>query len=172
VRESRFGATGACVRRRTGILLGTASLLLLTGIVLSYSGALAARVTVSWSYDYTPQPACSVVRAKDCIDHFEIIDYTNPEKPQLLSTVANPQNADGKVDNISDSFSYGPPFGLRTIVVVAVARDAKGTVIGSNPYAARKDVEIKRKVGRARKLPGSEIGRGEPRPHFRSPLEE
>ena len=171
MRESRFGATGACVKRRTGILLGTASLLLLTGIVLSYHGALTARVTVSWSYDYTPQPACSVVRAKDCIHHFEIIDYTNPQKPKLLRTVANPKNAEGEVDNISDSFSYGPPFGLRTIVVVAVARDKNGAMITSNPDAARKDVEIKPKVGRARKLPGSEIGRGEPRPHFRWPLQ-
>jgi hypothetical protein len=55
-----------------------------------------------------------------------------------------------KVDNISDEFSYGPPFGLRTIVVVAVARDENGTITTSNPFAARKDVEIRTKVGRAK----------------------
>jgi hypothetical protein len=129
--------------------LGTAGLLLLTGVVLSYSGALAAKLTVSWSYDYTPQPACGATQAKDCIDHFEIIDYTDPKEPKLLRTVANPQNAAGKVDNISDSFSYGPPFGQRTIVVVAVARGNNGAMTTSNPYAARKDVEIKPKVSRA-----------------------
>jgi hypothetical protein len=138
------------VSRRTEVLLGTAGLLLLTGIVLSYSGALAARVTVSWSYDYTSQPACSAARAKDCIDHFEIIDYTNPQKPKPLRTVANPGNERGKVDDISDSFSYGPPFGRRTIVVVAVARDENGAMITSNPYAARKDVEIRPKIGRVK----------------------
>jgi hypothetical protein len=116
--------------------------------VLSYSGALAARVTVRWSYDYTPQPACSSSRAKDCIDHFEIIDYTDPQKPKLLRTVANPKHEVGKVDDISDSFSYGPPFGRRTIVVVVVARDENGAMITSNPYAARKDVEIRPKIGR------------------------
>jgi hypothetical protein len=126
--------------------LATAGLLLLTGIVLSYSGALSARVTVSWSYDYTAQPACSAARAKDCIDHFEIIDYTDPQKPEPLRKVANPEKAVGRVDNISDSFSYGPRFGLRTIVVVAVARDENGAMVTSNPYAARKDVEIRPKI--------------------------
>jgi len=122
----------------------------LIAILLSYSGALAARVTVSWSYDYTRQPACSCSRANDCIDHFEILDYTDSQDPKLLRRVPNPPNAVAKVDNISDEFSYGPPFGLRTIVVVAVARDENGTITTSNPFAARKDVEIMRKVGRAK----------------------
>jgi len=54
-----------------------------------------------------------------------------------------------KVDNISDEYSYGPPFGLRTIVVVAVARDKDGTISKSYPFVARKDVEITPKVGHA-----------------------
>ena len=126
----------------------TAGVLPLTAILLAYSGALAARVTVSWSYDYTRQPACNSTRTNDCIDHFEILDYTNSQDPKILRRVPNPTNVVSKVDNISDEFSYGPPFGLRTIVVVAVARDEKGTTITSNPFAARKDVEIMRKVGR------------------------
>ena len=128
----------------------TAVVLPLIAILLSYSGALAARVTVSWSYDYTRQPACSCSRTNDCIDHFEILDYTDSQDPKLLRRVPNPPNAVAKVDNISDEFSYGPPFGLRTIVVVAVARDENGTITTSNPFAARKDVEIMRKVGRAK----------------------
>jgi hypothetical protein len=133
------------VTRKT-IILGTAGLLLLTGVVLSFSDARSAKVTVSWSYDYTAQPACSAERVKDCIDHFEIIDYTDPQNPKPLRKVVNPEKAAGRADNISDSFSYGPPFGLRTIVVVAVARDENGVMVTSNPYAARKDVEIKPKV--------------------------
>ena len=54
-----------------------------------------------------------------------------------------------RVDDISDEFSCGPPFGLKTIVVVAMARDKDGAIITSNPFAARKDVEIRPKVGRA-----------------------
>jgi hypothetical protein len=101
---------------------------------------------VSWSYDYTRQPACSSSRPNNCIDHFEILDYTDSQHPKVLRSVPNPTNATGKVDNISDEFSYGPPFGLRTIVVVAVARDESGAIITSNPFAARKDVEIRPKV--------------------------
>jgi hypothetical protein len=130
-------------------LLVTAGVLPLIAILLAYSGALAARVTVSWSYDYTRQPACNSSRTNDCIDHFEILDYTDQQHPKPLRRVPNPPNAEAKVDNISDEFSYGPPFGLRTIVVVAVARDENGTITKSNPFAARMDVEIIRKVGRA-----------------------
>jgi hypothetical protein len=130
-------------------LLATAGVLPLIAVLLSYSGALAARVTVSWTYDYTRQPACNSSRLNNCIDHFEILDYTDSQRPKLLRSVPNPTNAVGKVDNISDEFTYGPPFGLRTIVVLAVARDESGTITTSNPFAARKDVEIRPKVGRA-----------------------
>jgi hypothetical protein len=164
-------ALGAYVRKK-GMFLVVVSVFPVIAIALSYSGALAARVTASWSYDYTRQPACSSTRVNDCIDHFEILDYTESRHPKLLCTVANPADAIGKVDNISDEFSYGPPFGLRTIVVVAVARDEKGVVIASNPYAARKDVDIRPKVGHLRELRCSAIGHGEPRPHFRSPIRE
>lgn len=136
--------------RRRRILLATVGVLPLIAVLLSYSGALADRVTVSWSYDYTRQAACSSSRTNNCIDHFEILDYTGPQHPRLLRSVPNPTNAAGEVDNISDEFSYGPPFGLRTIVVVAVARNENGTISASstsNPFAARKDVEIKPKVG-------------------------
>lgn len=127
----------------------SAGVLSLLAVLLFYSGALAARVSVNWSYDYTRQPACSSSRPNNCIDHFEILDYTDSQHPRLLSSVANPPNASGKVDNISNEFSYGPPFGLRTIVVEAVARDENGTITTSNPYAARKDVEILHKAGGA-----------------------
>jgi hypothetical protein len=131
-------------------LLVTAGVLPLIAILLAYSGAFAARVTVSWSYDYTRQPACNSSRTNDCIDHFEILDYTDQQHPKPLRRVPNPPNAAGKVDNISDEFSYGPPFGLKTIVVVAVARDENVTITTSNPFAARKDVEIRPKVGGAK----------------------
>jgi hypothetical protein len=139
--------------RRRGILLAAAGALPFLAVLLFYSGALGAQVTVSWSYDYTRQPACGASRANNCIDHFEILDYTDQQHPKLLRNVPNPPNAGGKVDNISDEFSYGPPFGLRTIVVVAVARDGNGTISTSstsNADAARKDVEIQPKVGAAK----------------------
>jgi hypothetical protein len=133
---------GEALKRRFRIVLGASVVLLGLGTILSYTNVLSRKITVSWSYDYSKQPACSENRPRDCVQEFQILDYTNPEKPQLLHTVANPKDAAGKTDQISDEFTYGPPFGMRTIVVVAVARDKDGVVRTSNPYAARKDVEI------------------------------
>lgn len=136
--------------RKRGIVLVAAGALPFLAVLLFYSGALGVQLTVSWSYDYTAQPACSSSRVNSCIDHFEILDYTDPQHPTLLRTVPNPPNAGGKVDNISDEFSYGPPFGQRTVAVVAVARDGNGTTsksTTSNADAARKDVEIRPKAG-------------------------
>ena len=124
------------------MLLAAAGALPLIAILLFYSGAVGAHVTVSWSYDYTRQPACSDARTNNCIDHFEILDYTDAGNPKVLRRVPNPASVSGRVNNISDEFSYGPPFGLRTIVVEAVARDENGTLVTSNPFAARQDVEI------------------------------
>ena len=131
-------------------MLATAGALPLIAVLLLYSGAVGAHVTVSWSYDYTRQPACSDSRTNNCIDHFEILDYTDQQNPKPLRRVANPTNVAGKVDNISDEFSYGPPFGLRTIVVEAVARDENGKLVNSNPFAARKDVDIRPTVTHAK----------------------
>jgi hypothetical protein len=130
------------LNRRFRIVLGSGVALLGLGAILSYTNVLSRKITVSWSYDYSRQPPCSEQRPADCVQEFEILDYTNPVKPHLLRTVANPKDAAGKIDHISDEFSYGPPFGTRTIVVVAVARDKNGVVSTSNPYAARQDVEI------------------------------
>lgn len=126
--------------------LAAATVLVLLGIGLASSKVLVRKITVRWSYDYSRQSACSLGRVKDCIDHFEIQDLTDQENPKVLRIVANPENAVGKVDNISDTFSYGPPFGLRTIAVIAVAKDQNGNRTTSNPYAARKDVQIQPKT--------------------------
>jgi hypothetical protein len=97
---------------------------------------LAATVTASWTYDYAPEPACSATRSRDCIDHFEVLDITNKDFV-LITNASNPNPATGKVDHISTTFKYGPPFGERTISVVAVGKDRNGERVTSNPYAAR-----------------------------------
>lgn len=131
------------MNRRLKLTLAIVGILLCVGVTLSYTHVLAATLNVKWSYDYSSQPACSKDRQTDCIDHFEILDYTDQEKPKLLRTVPNLQSAtDDKAESISDTFSYGPPFGLRTIVVIAVARDKQGARVTSNPFAARRDVNV------------------------------
>ena len=97
---------------------------------------LAANVTASWTYDYGPQPACSPAQTINCLDHFEVEDVTDPKNIALIKQVSNPQHPVGKLDNISVTFKYGPPFGQRMISVIAVARDRTGKRITSDPFAA------------------------------------
>jgi len=103
---------------------------------------LAANVRASWTYDYSPEPACSATRPTGCIDHFEVLDITD-QHLALIRDVPNPNPATGRVDNISTNFKYGPPLGRRTISVVAVAKDSQGNRVTSNPYAARATVSIR-----------------------------
>ena len=134
---------GAHLSRGTRLALWAIGVFLALGAALWRSNIFAARVTVRWSYDYSPQPACTESQKTSCIDHFEILDYSNPEDPKLLRSVPNPTKPVGKVAKFSDTFLYGPPFGLRTIIVVAVGRDKEGMRVTSNPYAAREDVKIR-----------------------------
>ena len=118
-----------------------AVLIVSCGIV--YTSALSADVTVTWSYDFGPEPACSPQRTNTCIDHFEVQDITDQQKMVPIKTVMAPEAASGKVDHISTTFTYGPPFGQRTISVIAVGRDPKGNRVNSNPFAARATVSIR-----------------------------
>lgn len=126
--------------RKTGIAILSIAVLVIT---MRQSGALASRLTASWSYDYRPQPACSATQTRNCIDHFEVQDITDSAKFTLIKSVGNPTPAVGNVDAISVSFSYGPPFGARTISVIAVGRNAAGDRVSSNPYASRATVNIR-----------------------------
>lgn len=127
--------------------LATKSLIPAAAIAVSwgvfYGNILGATVTASWTYDYSPEPACSSLRATNCIDHFEIKDITDQRNMSLIKKVGNPEHPVGKVDHISATFKYGPPFGERTISVIAVGRDPGGNRIASNPFAARVTVRIR-----------------------------
>lgn len=140
------------MNRRLILMLAIVGTLLCVGVVLSYTHVLAATVNVKWSYDYSSRPACSKDRQTDCIDHFEILDYTDQENPKLLRTVPNLEGATDKGERMSDTFAYGPPFGLRTIVVIAVARDKQGARVTSNPFAARRDVNVWPKMSKPRQV--------------------
>ena len=100
-----------------------------------------ANLTASWNYNYVPQPPCADAQASNCIDHFEVEDITDSEKSVLIKTVSNPTSS-GSNAKVQTSFTYGPPFGIRTISVIAVARDHGGKRVTSNPYAARVTVNV------------------------------
>jgi len=123
-------------------LLGIAVALIISGAVF-FGQVLAANVTANWSYDYGPVPACSAQRTANCIDHFEVLDISDRKKTAVIRFVDNPRPAVGKVGKISTDFKYGPPFGQRTISVIAVGRDPNGARVASDPDAARVTVSIR-----------------------------
>lgn len=129
------------LKTRRGLFAVTAAAIFSWGIY--YGKALAANVTASWSYEYSPMPACSPGRTNNCIDHFEVLDITDQQDKIPIRSVGNPSRPYGKVDNISTSFRYGPPFGQRTISVIAVGHDAKGNRVESNPFATQVTVSIR-----------------------------
>jgi hypothetical protein len=129
---------------KRGLLAVAAALIISWGIF--FGKVLAANVTASWSYDYGPMPACSETRTIDCLDHFEVLDITDPNKTLVIQSVSNPKPAVGKVNKVSTDFKYGPPFGQRTMSVIAVGRDRDGVRITSSPYAARVTVSIPPRV--------------------------
>lgn len=108
-----------------------------------HASILSSRVTATWSYDFTRDPACSGAQQKSCIDHFEVKDITNEQHLVLIQKVPNPSPVVSKVSNITSVFKYGPPFGDRMICVVAVGFDSNGKEVTSNPYAARVSVIIR-----------------------------
>jgi hypothetical protein len=122
--------------RRELLAIGIGTVIVLWYVIF-HTKALSPSITVSWSFDYGPDPACSAARTDNCIDHFEIEDITNQSKMVTIRSVGNPGQSTGKVTDISTTFRYGPPFGRRTISVIAVGRDPKGNRVTSNPFAAR-----------------------------------
>lgn len=128
--------------RRTYRSVAALAFLAFFSLVLVYSKVLASNVTATWSYDFDRDPACSSSRAVDCIDHFEVLDITNQRSFSVIQNVANPLYPQGKMDHLTTSFKYGPPFGQRTISLIAVGKDKNGTRVTSNPFAARVTVTI------------------------------
>ena len=124
-----------------GLLIATAAVII--SWAFFHSKVFAAKVTATWSYDYTPEPACSATHSTSCIDHFEVQDITDQQNFAFIQSVPNPSTTIGKVDHISTFFFFGPPFGLRTISVIAVGKDPKGARVTSNPFAARVTVNIR-----------------------------
>jgi len=133
----------ASVQRRTtrALLIAAAAILVSWGLL--HTKVFAANVTATWTYDYSPEPACSTAQSTNCIDHFEVEDITNQQSFVLIQRVPNPSTVVGKVDHISTSFKYGPPFGQRTISVIAVGKDPNGARVTSNPFAARVTVTVR-----------------------------
>jgi hypothetical protein len=115
-------------------------LALLVWLEICHVKTRPATVTMTWSYDYGPDPACNETRTTNCVDHFEVKDIT--AGPVLLQRVDNPHQAYQAVNDITATFSLGPPYGVRTLAVAAVGRDGSGQAVASNLHAAEVQVMV------------------------------
>jgi hypothetical protein len=130
---------GWCSIRK--FLLTVALVVAIAGVA-TLSGVFPAKVTATWSYDYTRDSACTPARLTNCVDHFEVLDISDQENMKTLHIVPNPSPDSGFVKTISVSFAYGPPFGQRSFSVIAVGRDANGNRVTSNPFSSWVTVPI------------------------------
>ena len=77
---------------------------------------MAAPVNFAWDYDFSVDPACSPTKLADCVKEFRI-----KEGAIVRATVPAPAGATAPVVGIQGTVNFGPPYGNRTVFVVAVS---------------------------------------------------
>lgn len=103
--------------------------------------AAAADISVSFNYNFTGATPCSATVTTNCIEKFEVGILTGAVFNTQVS-VPLPANPTGQVNGISGAFAYQATFGTQTIAAVAVAKDATGQRITSDPTKATAVVTI------------------------------
>ena len=99
----------------------------------------AAAVTLTWAYDYSVDPGCTAVPAKNCVTGFEY--GTTPDGGATLNklgTVPNPTPVPTTLTSgITASFKQGPPYGSVVYYVRATGVDANANPVFSAPALAQ-----------------------------------
>lgn len=101
--------------------------------LLAAVAAHAASITLTWTFDYSIDPACTATVTKNCVTGFEY--GTTPDSGKTLvkvGTAANPATlaASGST-NVSSQFSQGPPYGAVVFYARTMALDANGNAVFS-----------------------------------------
>ncbi len=99
--------------------------------------ALAASVTLNWTYNYTIDVPCTSSVTKNCVSGFEY--GTTPDGGTTLSklgTVSNPTPATSGATAVSASFTQGPPYGSVVYYARTIGIDGNGNTIYSTPSLA------------------------------------
>lgn len=119
-------------------LIGIGLLATVLGVFLYLRNAQAVLLDLAFDYDYSTDPPCTATLTDDCIEGFEFSGESG-----LLQTIPNPQACiDPAITNCIDSAGRavgilintvtGPPYGLQTFSVLAVARDGAGARVVSD----------------------------------------
>ncbi|MGA7028866.1 MAG: hypothetical protein WBY24_09475 [Candidatus Acidiferrales bacterium] len=119
-----FGRVGSVA------LIGIALLLQLLIVMVAH----AASITLTWSFDYTVDPACTATLPKNCVSGFEY--GTTPDGGKTLvkiGTAANPATtAASGPTSVSVQFTQGPPYGAVVFYARTLGFDGNGNAVSSS----------------------------------------
>jgi hypothetical protein len=97
------------------------------------SVASAATVTLSWTFNYTVDVACTATVTKNCVSGFEY--GTTPDSGTTLvkiGTVTNPTPSTAGPTAVSTSFTQGPPYGSIVYYARTIGLDGTGATVFSS----------------------------------------
>ena len=101
-------------------------------LILFCLSARGADISVSFNYNFTGATTCSATVTTNCIEKFEAGILTGAVFNTQVS-IPLPATPTGQVNGITGTFSYQAAFGTQTISAIAVAKDATGQRITSDP---------------------------------------
>ena len=94
--------------------------------------ASAASVTLSWTFNYTVDIACTATVTKNCVSGFEY--GTTPDGGTTLAkigTVVNPTPSTTGATAVATSFAQGPPYGAVVYYARTIGLDGTGATVYS-----------------------------------------
>jgi hypothetical protein len=101
------------------------------------TAAEAAAITLSWTFNYSVDPACTTTLTSNCVTGFEY--GTTPDSGKTLvkiGTAPNPATTTGSGTSLSTQFTQGPPYGAVIYYARTSGLDGNGNVVFSVPALA------------------------------------
>lgn len=120
-------------RKTSAGLLAT----VLAASLLFATAVEAASVTLTWTFNYSVDPACTTTLTSNCVTGFEY--GTTPDSGKTLvkiGTAANPATTTGTATSLSTGFTQGPPYGAVVYYARTAGLDGNGNVVFSVPALA------------------------------------
>jgi hypothetical protein len=120
-------------RQASAALLAVA----LAASLLFVTAAEAAAITLTWTFNYSVDPACTTTLTSNCVTGFEY--GTTPDSGKTLvkiGTAANPATTSGTATSLSTGFTQGPPYGAVVYYARTAGLDGNGNAVFSVPALA------------------------------------
>ncbi|HEY0701638.1 MAG TPA: hypothetical protein VGD60_02625 [Candidatus Acidoferrales bacterium] len=120
-------------RKVSAIVLAAA---LAVGMLFA-TAAEAASITLTWTFNYSQDPACSSTLTSNCVTGFEY--GTTPDSGKTLvkiGTAPNPATTTGTATSLSALFTQGAPYGAVVYYARTSGLDGNGNVVFSVPALA------------------------------------